>query len=344
MKKIDVHSHVMPEPIFGAAGSYGPELLFDGEGGVSLRTGDQRRAIRTVKSLGALAAGASVAEASQQSIRELCDPETRLVEMRSKGIDQMGVTAAPPLYFYWIDEALGVPFAHKYNDALHEYCSLDPGRLFMIATLPLQNIDESIREIDRSVSELGAKGISIGASRLAGLELYDEALFPVYDRISALGIPLMVHPYAGGSAAPQSDRYSSGVADLLYQETMAFVNLTYGGVLDEFPNLRVYLTHGGGFVPFQFGRLATFALVRDNLLARRPLEEYLDAFYFDNLVHDVRARAFLVEWMGAGRILVGDNFGGLDSVDGFAFVDELSLSDSDRELIYWKNAAALFDL
>src|SRR3546814_7089856 len=67
-----------------------------------------------------------------------------------------------------------------------------------------------------------------------------------------------------------------------------------GGVFDDFPNLKVYVSHGGGFIPYQFGRIETFAGLISGVRCKKPPREYLKNFYFDTLIHELDARKYLV--------------------------------------------------
>jgi aminocarboxymuconate-semialdehyde decarboxylase len=77
---------------------------------------------------------------------------------------------------------------------------------------------------------------------------------------------------------------------------------------------------------------------------RKPPRDYLRNFYFDVLIHDLAARKYLVDWMGADNLVVGDNFGGMDSVDGFTSVDQLRLDAVAAAKIKGPNACQLFKL
>jgi aminocarboxymuconate-semialdehyde decarboxylase len=136
----------------------------------------------------------------------------------------------------------------------------------------------------------------------------------------------------------------SWLAGYLHGETVAFATLLYGGVLDEFPNLKICLPHGGGAVPYQFGRFEWAAGVTPGVKSKKSLREYLSNFYFDVVIHDVQARQYLVEFMGADNLVVGSNFPGWDAVNGFEFVEELNLTDGDSEKIVSGNATRLFKL
>lgn len=322
--KVDVHSHVFLEEMLGKAGKYGPELTEDG-----YRIGNFQRRIQTDKPRGL-----------SRAVR----PEQRVEDMDQLGIDKMGVTIPPPLFFYWAEEEIATRFGALYNDALANFCRPYPDRLFFLATLPLQNIEASVEEIDRVV-KLGARGIIVGTDNIAGRELDDPALWPVYERIQQHDLPLLIHPASFRIAEQGEDQYNlSMVTGFVGQETVAVTRLMFGGVLDEFPNLKIVVSHGGGAVPYQWGRLELAARKMPGVKARRPLGDYQANFYLDVLVHDVRARQFLVEFWGADRLVAGTNFRGWDEIAGFDSVEELDLSTEDRQKIIGGNAVSLFKL
>jgi predicted TIM-barrel fold metal-dependent hydrolase len=128
-----------------------------------------------------------------------------------------------------------------------------------------------------------------------------------------------------------------------YDETRCFWNLVCGGVLDRFPSLKVYITHGGGYVPYQLGRLAQTNKNLDVVYNKKPLMEYLGNFWFDVELHEPRMRQALVDIIGADHMLYGSNFGGSDAVR-HDLTDGLKLSDEDLQKIRWKNACSLLHL
>jgi aminocarboxymuconate-semialdehyde decarboxylase len=343
--KVEMHAHLMPQGIMGKAGKYGPEVIIGEDGYSNLRIGSITSRTTTRDLQAAVKANPDRARELVFEWRQrLSDPAVRIVEMDEKGIDAFVVSISPLLYLYWAEKSIGVPFSRAVNESLAEYCTAYPERFFFMATLPMQSPDDAVAEFDYAVNDLGARCVTIAGGDLAGRELDDVAFYPIYERAEEAGISLLVHPYPttfkGAARHPFGFDY---ILEYPYQETVAFGTLIYGGVLDRFPRLKIGVTHGGGFVPYQIGRLEAFS-GPEGSKAERPVESYLDQFYFDILIHDLAARRFLVDRIGAGRLVVGSNYGGIDSADGFAFLDELKLPDVDHEKIAWENAADLFHL
>ncbi|HWH25037.1 MAG TPA: amidohydrolase family protein [Pseudolysinimonas sp.] len=332
MKRIDIHAHVLPLEVMGKAGKYGPELIVGDDGFTSLRVGEYRS--RSGGSGGF----------TEERHKPMHHADVRIAELDALGIDKMGVTISPLFYLYWAEDEIRVPFAAAQNDGLADYCAEDTSRLFWSATLPLPNVEASIAEVRRAVA-LGAKGINIGTGDFDGVDLDDKRLWPLYEEIERSGLPILLHPYPLVMADGAEDRYNlSWIVGYNYQETVAFAHLILGGVFDDFPQLRVVITHGGGAVPYQIGRIEEARKTQPGVRALKPVEEYRDNVYYELLLHDLRSRRFLVDFAGSDRLLVGDNFGGWDESNGFEMLEELGLPEKDRDLIAGGNAIRLFKL
>jgi predicted TIM-barrel fold metal-dependent hydrolase len=170
---------------------------------------------------------------------------------------------------------------------------------------------------------------------------------PVWEALCDLDLPMFIHGYnqsvTWGKKA-NDDRYeTTAIVGMQYDETRCFWNLVCGGVLDRFPSLKVYITHGGGYVPYQLGRLAQTNKNLDVVHNKKPLLEYLGNFWFDVELHEPRMRQALVDIIGADHMVYGSNFGGSDAVR-HDLTDGLKLSDEDLQKIRWKNACSLLHL
>jgi predicted TIM-barrel fold metal-dependent hydrolase len=195
---------------------------------------------------------------------------------------------------------------------------------------------------------LGAKGVSAGGSNFGGLEFDDEAMYPVYETMCDLDVPFFIHGYnqsvTWGKKANE-DRYeTSAIVGMNYDESKCFWYMTVGGVLDKFPKLQVYITHAGGFVPYQLGRLAATQPNLDHYKNKRPLPDYINTnFWFDPEIHELPLRQAMVDMIGADRLLYGTNFGGSDAIR-FDMTADLKLSNEDKDKIRYKNACKLLRL
>jgi aminocarboxymuconate-semialdehyde decarboxylase len=341
--RIDVHSHVTPPEVMGKAGRYGPERWVK-DGSMFMRVGEHISSVKVDPAM--VAKFGPDADPSLVLPSAFASPEVRLAEMAEKGIDVIGVTIAPLFYFYWAEPEIGVPFAQLANDALAKYVAGSDGRLFFMATLPMQDVNAAAVEVDRSLAA-GAKAMNVGGINLAGRELDDEAFYPIWEKCERADVPVFLHPYPEHLAkgAEVTDAYNmSWIVGYPYQEMFGFCRMILGGVFDHFPKLKVYITHGGGFAPYQWGRLVKFAPYMPGIKAQKPLEEYLHNFYFDVLLHSPRERRFLIDFIGVDNVVFGSNYGSPQDQATFDFLEGLGYSAADTEKMTAGNALRLFHL
>jgi aminocarboxymuconate-semialdehyde decarboxylase len=332
MTTIDLHAHVVPDSIWGQAGHWGPEKV-ESDGTVGFRVGKYQALRLKVKPS---TEGAAIPAAP--------GPKGHIERMDRAGWDVHVITPSVLFFMYWAEPEIGIPFARLHNDALAEFCDPYPERLFFQATLPLQDVDASLEELDRVV-EMGAKGIYVGASNLAGREIDDEVFFPIWRKIQDLDVPVMIHACPEAVPGEREDPYlMTSFMGTIYDETKAFCNLIFGGILDQFPYLKFYISHGGGFIPYQLGRVEAQSKVMSDGKNRKPVRDYLDNFYFDLLLADAPAQKAMLETVDARRLVAGDNFGGADDVDAIGILDTLELRTAERELVLHGNAAELYKL
>lgn len=236
---------------------------------------------------------------------EFHDPAARLDAMTSLGIDAAVVSISPTLFLSWIGAAEATSFASGANETIAAHVAADPTRLAGLATLPMQDPPAAVRELERAVTSLGLRGASIGP-RVDDTYLDDERFWPVLEAAEALDVALLLHPFYVGLRAGLPDFYLTNLVGNPLESTIGAARLILSGVLDRFPRLRLVLTHGGGFLPYQVGRLDHGHRVRPEAKAcRLPPSSYLRRFVFDTVTHHPGALAFLVSLVGADRVAFG---------------------------------------
>jgi aminocarboxymuconate-semialdehyde decarboxylase len=275
---------------------------------------------------------------------EFHDVSTRLSTMDSHGIDLAVLSIAPSMFLYWIDAEEGVEVAKTMNDGIAELVAQAPSRFTGLATLPLQHPAASVEELRRAVRTLGMRGAEVGP-HAEGVPLDAESLRPVLAEAQELGVPLLVHPYYVGSAPGLiSDFYLTNLQGNPWQTSVCASRLILSGTLDALPELELVLVHGGGHFPYQVGRLDHGYRVRPEAKGcAHPPSHYVRRFHYDTLTHSTASARFLIEQVGADRVVVGTDMpfdmgaGGLDSQ-----LAGIELSESDRSLIAHANAERLF--
>ncbi len=270
--------------------------------------------------------------------------EEKLKDMRRRRIDVALLSLSPTLFLYWITPAEGEAFARFANDALAEAVERSDGRFAALATLPMQSPEAAAGELYRCVEQLGMRGAHIGTS-VEGEPLDHPRFRPVLEAAAALGVPLVVHPYYVGDKPGLEDFYLTNLFGNPLDTALAASRLILSGTLERLPGLDVVLVHGGGFLPYQIGRLDHGWSVRDETSAEleRPPGEYLDRFHFDTITHHDAALRWLIELVGDKRVVLGTDLPfDMADADPVGRLERLAPSAGAREKAAGANAARLF--
>ncbi|HVB48386.1 MAG TPA: amidohydrolase family protein [Burkholderiales bacterium] len=235
------------------------------------------------------------------------DLDARLAAMDEQGVEVHALSLSQPM-LYWAGRTLGERLAATFNEELARAHEKHPRRLVGLATLPMHEPDLAVREVERAARLAGVRGFYM-ATRVLDKDLSDPALFPVYERIEALGLPLFLHPVFVIGAERLERFYLTNLLGNPFESAIAAAHLIFGGVLDRFPRLVVVLPHAGGAFPWLVGRLQRGWEKREDLkkLAAGPLE-YLRRFYYDTIGYSEHVLDYLVQVVGADRVLMGSDY------------------------------------
>lgn len=325
-KTVDVHSHVLPSEMMEAIRERPRDYQMRVEG-----SGEKETFIRDDRH-------------STPVYAEFHDAEAKVAGMDRKGIDISVLSVTPVVFFYWLDADAGLAASRLLNDGIARMVAARPDRLRGMATLPMQDPDAAVTELERVVREHGFRSVELGC-RVRGELLAERRFRPVLRRAQELGVFIFTHPYVAGSLPPDLGCYYLGnLAGLPLDTALMAAHLMFSGALDELPRLDIVLAHGGGYLPYQIGRLEHGYKVRKEAranTARSPLE-LLRRFHFDALTHDADALRFLVQKVGAERVMIGtDAPFDMAEEDPLAMISTLPLTDRQREQILGLNALAL---
>lgn len=258
---------------------------------------------------------------------EFHDPAAKLESMDQRRIDISVISPAPPMFYYWADADLALSVAGLVNDGVAEMVAAAPARLRGMATVPMQHPDAAVAELERVVREYRFKAVEIGTS-VEGAQLAEARFRPLLRRASELGVFVFAHPYYVGSKAGLQEYYLTNLIGNPLDTTVMVANLMFSGVLDELPELRWLLAHGGGFMPYQIGRLAHGHKVRGETRTNTATDprELLRRFHFDALLFEPKAVRYLVDLVGSDRVVIGtdspfdmsepDPAGAIDAIPG----------------------------
>ena len=235
------------------------------------------------------------------------------IDRRRKAMDRAGVDVhalsltAPMVYF--ADGEVGTRLARAVNDAMAEAHRAFPDRFVGCATLPLQDPARAVAELDRALALPGIRGVDLGTN-VNGRELSDRAYDPIYARCAGSRVPVLLHPLTVIGAERLKPFYLSNLLGNPFDNAVAAAHLVFGGVLDRHPRLEVCLPHAGGAMPYLFGRLTHGQAVRpeNRGIAKKPFRAYLRRFTYDTISHAPEPLAYLVELVGADRVMLGSDY------------------------------------
>ncbi|MBV8368960.1 MAG: amidohydrolase [Candidatus Eremiobacteraeota bacterium] len=248
-------------------------------------------------------------------------------------------------------EATSMAWTRACNDLIARVCALYPQNFVGVCQLPQSPgapPANSVAELERCVNELGFVGCNINPDPSGGHwtspPLTDKHWYPLYEKMVELDVPAMVHV----SASCNPNFHATG-AHYLNADTTAFMQFLTSDLFKDFPTLRFVIPHGGGAVPYHWGRYR--GLAQD--MKRPPLDELLlNNVFFDTCVYhqpgiDLLAKVIPVENIIFGSEMVGavrgiDPETGHNYDDTKRYVDALPLSEADKRKIFSENAARVY--
>lgn len=278
-------------------------------------------------------------------VDEFWNLEAKLKHMDGLGLDASVLSVSPTLLFHWTEAARAQEFCQQVNEALAEFITRSD-RLYGIASVPLQAPEAAAAELRRAVTELGLKGVQIGTT-VEDIPLDDARFDPFFATAAELEVPVVLHPYYVGTKPEFADFYFTNLIGNPLETGVAASRLILSGCLDRHPKLTVVLVHAGGFMPYQIGRLDHGFKVRSetNAKIKAPPSSYLRRFYFDTITHASIPLRFLVDLVGADRIVIGTDIP-FDMQDLYfsEYLAETGLDAQSLEAIDSGNARRIFGL
>lgn len=266
--------------------------------------------------------------------------------MENEGIDIQVLSPIPVTFSYWSDPEQGLELARFQNDFIASIVKEHPTKFIGLATVPLQDTDLAIQEMDRAINELGLKGVQIG-SNINGKNLDDDALDLFFKAANDKNVPLFVHPWEtmGRERMPRHNfMYMVGMPS---ETALAAGSIIMSGMLDKYPNLKVCFAHGGGSLPYLLPRMDKGWNVWPQIRkTEKAPSHYAKLLYYDTLVYDENNLQFMIDRFGVDQIIAGSDYPFLlrEAPSG-KVVDKLTtLSNEEKKRIHGLNALRFLGL
>lgn len=278
---------------------------------------------------------------------DLGDVEARLKAMDSAGVRTQLLSSWIDLTAYALSADAGARYARMFNEAMAATVAAHPGRFTGLATVPLQAPTRAAGELRHAVTALGMAGVEI-ATTVDGRELDEPDLDPFWEAAQDLRCLVLVHPLTSLAGRGVRRYFLGNLVGNPAETTIAAAHLVFGGVLERFPDLVVCLVHGGGFLPYQRGRLGRGYRAVADLTAEhlsRPPEEYLRRLYYDTVTHDPEVLAFLLDFAGPRQVVLGSDYPfEMGDPDPVATVHAIpGLDGKARDLVLHGNVQRILD-
>jgi predicted TIM-barrel fold metal-dependent hydrolase len=302
-----------------------------------------------------------------RNIPMLADLDVRFQVMDRFGEYEQVLSLPTPPIEVFASPADAVDLAQAANDGMAELVRKYPDRFTgFVAALPLNDPDAAVRELQRAVEQLGARGFQI-FSNIRGKPISSPEFLPLFQAMAGYDLPIWLHPFRGADFSDYQTEERSQYEiwwtfGWPYDTSVAMARLVFAGYFDRFPNLKVITHHMGAMAPYFEGRIGPgwdqlgartsdvdYAAVLKKL-AKRPLD-YFRMFYADTALFGAYdATVCGLRFFGADHVVFASDApfdpekGPMYIRETIAIVDRLPVSDDEREQIYWRNAAALLKL
>jgi 4-oxalmesaconate hydratase len=284
-------------------------------------------------------------------IRETLE-QNQLRLIRERGLDMTIFSPRASAMAHHVgDEAVSTAWARANNDLIARCVGLYPETFVGVCMLPQSpqaDLSGSVTELERCVTQLGFVGCNLnpdpGGGHFKHPPLTDPYWYPLYEKLVELDVPAMIH--VSGSCNP--GLHATG-AYYIAADTIAFMQLIEGNLFADFPTLRFIIPHGGGAVPYHWGRYRGLA----EMLKRPSLDQHLmDNVFFDTCVYHQPGINLLSEVIDTRNILFGSEMvgavRGIDPTTGHYFddtkryIDALPIGEAQRRAIFEGNARRVF--
>ncbi len=268
--------------------------------------------------------------------------------MDSLGVDVHVVSPYVGFYNYHLDAKIALATSRATNDEISAMTRAWPKRFAGLGTLPMQDVKAAIGELERCMTQIGLKGVEIN-DHVSGKTREEPEFRPFWRAAEQLGALVFFHQGGETLVSPRTKRYHlPNTVGNLVDRAVTFATLVSGGVMDECPDLKIVLGHGGGYTCFGIGRMDHGWQVRTEARAniQQPPSSYLRRFYYDCIVYTESALRFLIDTVGADRVVFGTDWPydmALDWPVSWILAME-SLTQAEKEAILWRNLERLLGL
>lgn len=276
---------------------------------------------------------------------EWFDLDRQLEHMDGLGHEVDVVCSIGPfsIYFSELPPEEGRDAAMRWNEEMAGAQRRYPGRLWASAAVPLVDARIAVEVLDHAIGELGLMGANLPGSVGRDPRIDAERLEPFYSRAEELGVPLFLHPT--DAVFPDILDGYDGALHLslgrVVEVSVAAMRLVFSGMMERHPGLKIVMSHTGGALPYQSGRMD-----KNGGKAKLPLppSTYLRRMYTDTVSPHMPGIRFAIEYYGIENVMYGTDYPCWDPATALRLIDEIGLSESEQEKLFYSNARRILGL
>ncbi|HEV8534809.1 MAG TPA: amidohydrolase family protein [Candidatus Limnocylindria bacterium] len=324
--KLDLHTHYYPPAYF--------ERIERSGGDFSFRTSPTGQ--RIIRYRGARFFGITA---------PMTDVAKRLEDMDRVGIDTEVISLSTP-NVYFAEGKAQADVARLVNDAYADLAAKHHGRFLGFASIPMDDPDAAVRELERALDELRMQGVVL-LSNIRGRALADPAYRPFLAEADRRGACVFVHPMIPSAAEAFTEYVLGPIVGFPFDTTLAIAKLCYAGVFKELPNIRWLVAHAGGAVPYLMERLDSgwrdFAECRVNI--DEPPSVYLKRLNYDTVTFSPHNLRLLRDVVGADHMVMGSDYPHLlGSIDrAVSSIEAMDFVAREKDRIFSGTALAIMN-
>ncbi len=282
-----------------------------------------------------------------REIEENCwDPEVRIEEYERFQTQVQVVCTIPVMFSYWAKPDDCLDLSRFLNDDIAELCSNYPKNYIGLGTVPMQDTDLAIQELERC-RDLGLPGIQIG-SNINNENLSEPRFFRFFEACAEMNMAVLVHPWEMMGMQHMTKYWLPWLVGMPAETSRAICSLIFSGTLERLPGLRVNFAHAGGSFLSTLGRIEHGFNCRPDLVAIDndvPPRNYLGKFWVDCITHDPKMLRYVLDLQGSNRITLGTDYPfPLGDLEIGRFIEEMNLDSGIVEDIFCNATLEWLDL
>ena len=327
MRIIDSHFHWWPRPFFDKLCTRKgfPRAVVNDQGGYGYLRNDRSDTLN--------------------SWAEWFDLDKQLEYMDSLGhqIDVVCSIGPFSIYFSDLPPAEGRDSAMEWNEYMAGAQRKYPNRLWASAAVPLTDTRMAIETLDHAVLKQGLMGVNIPGSIGDDPRIDAERLEPFYARVEELGIPMFLHP-TDAVFVDILEGYNGALhlsLGRVIEVSVAAMRLILSGVMERHPKLKVVMSHTGGSLPYQSGRMD-----KNSKKAKlpQPVSTYMKRMFTDTVSPHSAGMKFAIDYYGIDNVMYGTDYPCWEPKETLKYLGEINLSEADKQKLFYDNARRILNL